>query len=157
MIPVGKWRWPLVVGLPLVAAGLLVGQGIVRLNYQGQAILAYSGADKQMNVDPKIFQPHRDAKIVFEKVAGHPLQLGMSGEGSSPDDVIQGIRAVAHVWSEQSLTQQRADLKKIQGDYQKQVMDLDTNFNQLNQNRTALLAGPQKTRRAHGSWPKSKR
>jgi hypothetical protein len=143
MITVGKWRWPLVVGLPLVAAGFLVGKGIVRLNYQGQAILAYSGGGK-MNVDPNIFQPHRAAQIVFEKVPGHPLQLAMRADGPRPDDVVQGMRAVGHMWAEQSLTRQRADLKKVQDVFQKQLVDLDANFNQLMVSRAALLSGPKR-------------
>ncbi len=144
MVNVGKWRWPLAFGLSLVVGSVLFWRGLVGFNYQGQAYLVYSGHSKQIEVDPKIFQTHRGEKITFEKVAAQPRQISMRSEGKSPDDVAEHLQAVGRIWSEQSVTKQKMELKKVQTGYQKQIADLEAAYHQLSQIRKALLSGPRR-------------
>src|SRR5438093_70069 len=91
MINVGKGRWPLMVGIPCVAASVLFWRGIVRLNYEAHAVLSYSGNVKEVDPELKMFRAHPGLKVVYSRVPGQALQLEMRTEGSRPDDVVKRL------------------------------------------------------------------
>src|ERR1035441_8828063 len=101
MIPVGKWRWPLLVVLPLLVGSLLFWRGIGRLRYEGSSLLTFSGDSKLIDQELKMFRSDNvrrrvdlalarsSGPLAYEKVPGHPLQVLIKGQGDWPQTVVQ--------------------------------------------------------------------
>jgi len=161
MIPVGKWRWPLVVVLPLVVGSLLFWRGIGHLRYEGSTILTYSGDSKQIDQELKIFRSDNIRRridmvllqsarpLAYEKVLGHPLQVLIKGEADWPKSVVQVLTVAGKICIEQSLANRKTDLhKEIEG-FQKRQLNLQAQLDPLLLERKTMMSSP------HISIPKS--
>src|SRR5712692_5349340 len=110
MINVGKWRWSLVVGLPIVAGGLLVWSGVARLNYEGQAFLEIAGKSDQVADELKMFQLHPGMMAQVDRVPGDPRRLSIRVDGHWPNEVLQQLTSAAQRCVDRSLTRKKNEL-----------------------------------------------
>jgi hypothetical protein len=152
MISVGKWRWPLIVALPLVAGVFLVWRGVGRLCYEGTCVLAFSGDPKQVDRQLSLFLSenvhkrinlalsHPSGPVTFEKVPGHPLQISIKGQGDWPTQVVTVLDAAAKVCVEGSLAQRKAELQKELEGVQMEKLALEARMGPLASQRKALLS-----------------
>ncbi len=142
MINVGKWRWPVILGLPFLAGLALFFTGVVRPNYEGQATLEFSGSDLQIDKELEMLRFHPAEPVTMEKVPGHPLQIFIRGQAHSPSDVISKLQSAAQSSVDRSLARQKKDLGMARDADQKQVTDLDVQMDRLMQQQKTILAGP---------------
>ena len=124
MIVVGKWRWPLTVGVPLIVGGAMVLGGLTRLHYEGTFLLGFSGPQVEMDRDLKMFQSgviqkrvnltlnNPAATITYDRVPGHKTQIFIRGEGYWPKLVVRVLHNAAHACVEQSLNRRKLEIHK---------------------------------------------
>lgn len=144
MITVGKWRYALLVGLPVAATAVLVHQRKVQLSFPGEAILQFSGDPAQVDIDLQSFRGAGPTGVTFDRVIGHPLQLRIQTAGAWPKETAERLRSFAQAAIQQSLTLRRDAQKKTLGDYQTQTSAYETRFTQLQQERKTMLMGSYK-------------
>jgi len=156
MIPVGKWRWPLLVALPLMVGGLLFWRGIGRLKFEGRSLLTFSGDSRLIDRELKTFRSDNvrrkiDLALarpagprVYEKVPGHPLQVSIKSQADWPQAVVQVLPIAGKACVEQALEKRRADLHQEMEVFQKQLMELQARLHPLLQERKAVMSSRQK-------------
>jgi hypothetical protein len=144
MINAGPWRWPIIVGVPVLAGGLLFWRGMARLHYEGQAVLAYSGDAKDVDSELNIFRSHGDPSVAFAKVPGQPLAISLRSHGAWPEDVLGRLRTASQDCVRRSFDRQRDALSQISDGLQKQVGQTQSRLNELAENEKVILAAPRR-------------
>jgi len=154
MIPIGKWRWPLVVVTPLMVGGLLFCGGIGRLVYEGRTFLTYSGDAKDIDRELTIFRSERVRQridltllhpadsLVFEKVPAQPQQISIKAQADWPRAVVPLLATASKVAIEQSLAKQKEDWHKTSDELQKAKLEWDTRLDLVRLERTTLVEKP---------------
>jgi len=140
-LQVARWRWPLVLGLPLIAGGVLVSRGTVRLNYEGRALLSFSGNAQHMEDDIALFRPHAPRGVAYEKNPGHPHELLLYTQGAKPDEIVSRLITTGQTFLGVALTERKRELLKQTEGVQVQKVDQEARFNELVENRASLLTG----------------
>jgi hypothetical protein len=144
VINVGKWRWPIIMMLPLVIAAVLVLSGIVRFVYEGRAILRYSGESSQIENELNLFRASPTKPMSFEKVPGQPLAISILAQANRSSDVVSKLQSTAEACVAQSLAKHRQVLDDLHEGYRKQATDLEDQYIRLSEERKVLLAGPRR-------------
>jgi len=163
MIPVGKWRWPLILSLPLVVGSLLVWRGIGRLVYEGSTLLTFSGDSKRIDPELKIFRSnnvrqridlvvgHPAGILTYEKLPGRLLEISIKSQAVWPKDVVQALAAADKVCVEQSLAGQKAELRKEMDVLQKERLAWQARLDPLMIERKTLAGSHAGSSRRAGS------
>src|SRR6266480_5657809 len=131
MIPIGPWRWPLVVGIPLIAGALLVWRGVVPLNFEGKAFMIFAGKSDQLDDELKMFQVHPVLKARVDKVPGDPRRLSIRVDGRWPSEVLEQLKSAAQGCVDSSFTRKKIELDRLRTEYQKNRVELEAQYNQL--------------------------
>src|SRR5262245_26739775 len=117
MITVGKWRWPLILALPVVVGGILVGARVVQPRYVTQTTLIYSGNTREVQAELSRFGPKAaDASIV--RVQGQPLQIQMEAEAASSQLVVDKLERASQNFIQSSVQYRKQKADQLRDTYQ---------------------------------------
>lgn len=144
MIGVGKWRWPIILGLSLATGAALVLSGVVRLKYEARAFLSYSGNADQIDEELKMFRSSPAVEATIEQVVSQPLEIALRTQSDTPSGVVSKLESAAHACVEQSLMKHRKVLQDLRDRFQKQVVNLEARLTGFTEDRKVLLAGPRR-------------
>jgi hypothetical protein len=118
VINIGKWRWPIIICLPLIAGGVLVYSGLVRPVFEGEVFLT--------------------------KVQDRATKYTIHTQGAWPTDTVLKLQSTAQNFVNQSFVIQKKDLESARGIDQKQITDLGAKMDGLMQQQKTILAGPRR-------------
>jgi hypothetical protein len=118
VIHIGKWRWPIIVCLPLIAGGVLVFTGLVSPVFEGEVFLS--------------------------NLHDRATPFSIHARGAWPEDTVSKLQIAAQSFIAQSFAKQKSDLAIAREAYQKRISELETQMNRLMQQQKTILAGPRR-------------
>src|SRR5215207_6386607 len=118
---VGKWRWPLVLGVPLIATGVMIQRQMVRITYEAQALLEYSGKSKEVAGEMKTLQARLLPHMTIAKVPGSPFQVAVQGKGVRPAELVDQMNEVSQSMITLSLEGKKTKVQERRKEIQRQL------------------------------------
>ena len=127
-----------------MAGGLLWSLGVVRLHYEAQGFLAYSGNAEDVGAELTRFRAQAEPAISLERVPGQPLQIVLRAEGSKPKELRRKMETTSQACIKFSFDRQKGSLQRVRDELQSQVGRLEERLNQLSSSRKVFVARPKR-------------